>query len=239
MWGFDRAHHLDEKLRRFHHDAVRLLGAHLRSLIVFGSKASGEFDARRSNINLLLVLTDVNRNALERLAAPMRTWDRLRQPAPILIEVDELASYAKALPIEFLDLKDHHRVLHGEDPLVDLRVDQAHLRAQCVYEIATKQLRLRQALALAAGRSDEIHRLLADSLPSVLTVLRAVHRLIDNTTGLKKLDAADRLGARIGFDSQPLHQIDRARSASDSVLAVDGYLAALEKVEEFLRVDQH
>ena len=67
-------------------------------------------------------------------------------PMPVFIQRSELQAYANSLPIEFLDMQDHHKFLFGGDRLERLVMDRRHLRAQCAQELSVKQLKLRQAI---------------------------------------------------------------------------------------------
>src|SRR6185295_10226169 len=111
-------------------DSLRsALGDQLQSIVLFGSLASGDFRTDRSNVNILIV-ADLSFDTLERLAGPFKAWVKKGHVLPVLVESRDLARFARAFPIEFLDMLEQHRVLQGEDPLHGLTVDRELLRAQ-------------------------------------------------------------------------------------------------------------
>src|SRR5205823_2188820 len=137
-------------------DALRsALGDQLKSVVVFGSMASGEFHPERSDVNVLVV-ADVSFDGLRRMGPALQAWIGKRHTPPVLIGPNDLAGYARSFPIEFFDMLDHHRLLFGNNPLPGLRVDPRHLHAQCEHDLALLQLKLRQTIACSAGDTERI-----------------------------------------------------------------------------------
>src|ERR1051326_6414720 len=165
-------HALDELVKGL----TAALGKKLVSVILFGSKVSGEFREDRSDGNVFLVLEDISGETMERLRAPIKAWMKTGHPMPVLVQGGELEAYAKSLPIEFLDMQDHHKVVFGDDPLLKLIVSRDRLKAQCAIELSIKLLKLRQAVILAGNKLERLRSILTDSLPSILTLYRAVLR---------------------------------------------------------------
>jgi predicted nucleotidyltransferase len=214
------------------------LGANLKSVLVFGSLASGEFDERRSNVNVLVLLDSIDYDILHQLHPALTAWLRRGHVLPIVVSRAELAEFARAFPIEFLDMLDHHRVQFGEDPLAGLPVNRQHLRAQCEHDLSLQQLKLRQGIAAAGGNAAKVRSLLVHSLASVLTLFRAVLRLQGETRRLSKMEAARELAGRIGFDVATLGRLEtlHLRRATDNLDALTKqYLAMIERVLESLR----
>ena len=156
---------------------------------------------------------------------------------PVFVQKSEIALYAEALPIEFLDMQDHHKVIYGSNPLDGLRVDRSNLRAQCLQELALKQLKLRQALLLIETDSKKVRNVLLDSLPSVLTLYRAVLRLEAEVPKGQKIMAAKELALRAGLDGDCLERLwnNHIRRQTDNVQDVaHQYLNGLERTLAYL-----
>src|SRR5438105_889317 len=97
-------------------DALRsALADQLKSVIVFGSMASGEFHVERSDVNVLVV-ADVSFDGLGRMAPALKKWSAEGHTAPVVVGPSDLAGYARSFPIEFFDMLDHHRLLFGNNP---------------------------------------------------------------------------------------------------------------------------
>jgi len=213
------------------------LGDGLVTLLVFGSYASGEFREGESNLNTFLILKDSNAQTLAALSGPFRHWTRQGHPAPVLIEEREWAVYARALPIEFFDMKDHHQVLCGKDPFLSHTVDPSNLHAQCEEELSIKLLKLRQSVILLSQDVRQLEKVLVASLPSVLAIFRGILRLTEQTTPPHKLEAAARLAVLADFDMEPLKRLSdhHVRRASDDLVPLAGrYLDIIERVSHYL-----
>src|ERR1035438_10872560 len=92
-------------------------GANLESVILFGSAVAGDFHPESSNLNLFCVIRDSSFAALHALAPAVKWWDAQKQPPPLFMTRDEIERSADVFTIELMDVKQHHRVLFGEDVL--------------------------------------------------------------------------------------------------------------------------
>jgi len=207
MWPFKKKS-ADHALKELVEGLSTALGDRLMSVLLFGSKASGEFREGRSNVNVFVILATASEETLRLMAPPIRAWMKAGHAPPVFLAQDELKAYANNLPIEFLDMQDQHKVLYGAaDPLQKLVVDRGHLRAQCALELSVKLLRLRQAVLLAGSNGKRLRGVLIASLSSVLTLLRAVLRLEAEVPKGNKIVAAKELARRVGIDGDVLEKI--------------------------------
>jgi hypothetical protein len=87
-----------------------------------------------------------------------------------------VANSTDCFAIEFHDIRDQHRILHGENVVDELQVDDSFYRAQVEHELRSKLLRLRhKAVGVLADRQ-LLCRLLADSISTFCVLFR--HALI-------------------------------------------------------------
>ena len=163
---------LDEFIRRIQKAA----GDNLRTVILYGSAAAGDFNPEFSNLNLLCILHDIDFGHLSAIASVVEWWHRDKHPAPLVMTRDELERSVDVFPIELLDMQQHHRVLFGENVVTGLQIPMRLHRAQVEYELREKLILLRQRLMLAAGKERELWELLLRSLPAFATLIR--HALI-------------------------------------------------------------
>ena len=113
-------------------------------LVLYGSAASGEHDARFSDLNVLCVLKEITPRELSEAEPVLRFWRDKGHAAPLLMSEEEVANAADSFPIEFRDMKQRRRVLYGPDVIADLRVDGRNHRVLVEHELRAKLLRLRQ-----------------------------------------------------------------------------------------------
>jgi predicted nucleotidyltransferase len=236
MWFFQKKR-AEHALQELVDGLSQSLGPKLVSVILYGSKASGEYHEGSSDVNVFLVLEDVSAETLDLMAKPFRRWRKAGHPMPVFVQKHELPIYAKSLPVEFLDMQDHHKVIFGTNPLAGLKVDRTNLRSQCLQELAIKQLKLRQSLVVADANAKRLREVLLGSLPSILTLYRAVLRLEAEVPKGGKIMAAKEIAQRAGADGDCLERLwnNHIRRQTDNVQdAAHQYLEGVERVLAYL-----
>lgn len=210
-------------------------GDNLRSVVLYGSAAGGEFHIEFSNLNLLCVLHDSSFAALTKLTGVTDWWVRQKHPAPLVLTREELECSTDVFAIEFLDMREHYRLLFGEDVLANLQVPLNLHRAQIEYELREKTILIRERLLTAANDQRMLWDLLMQSLPSFMTLFRHVLISLDERPGSKR-EVLAALSARIVFDASSFTQLldireGKATSKQFDVADLFGrYLKAIEQV---------
>ncbi|MFA6108474.1 MAG: hypothetical protein WDA75_06865 [Candidatus Latescibacterota bacterium] len=152
-------------------------GEDLLSAVLYGSAVSADFDPRRSDVNLLLVLRRVSLEELARSAAVQKRWLKQRVSRPLFLDPGYIDRSLDAFPIEFLNLKLRHRMLLGADLLSPLVIRQDHLRLQIERELKGKRLHLFQAWLDARESEKHLRELAAVSLRDFAALFRALLHL--------------------------------------------------------------
>ena len=210
-------------------------GDNLQSVILYGSAADGEFHPKFSNVNLLCVLREVSFNALQAVSPAAKWWTGHKYHAPLLLAREELERAAAVFSIEFLDMKQQHRVLHGEDVLQGLTISMRLHRAQLEYELREKTILLRQRLLLANGNKNRLWELLLGSVSTFATLFRHALISMGDSAPKSKRDGVQALASRISLDPSPFLQLLDIREAKmeRKQLDVKGvarrYLTAIQK----------
>jgi predicted nucleotidyltransferase len=193
---------------------VGALGPRLRSVVLYGSAARGDFHEGASDLNLVVVTDTLDPATLEALSRPVHAWVRKRQPPPRLMTPEILADAADVYAIEFLDLRDHRVVLHGEDPFAALRVRTDLLRVQCERELREKLMRLREAYLETHATRWRLRRLLVESYSTFTALFRGCLHLLGTTPPAKNADVAAAFCARAGLDPAPFKTVADLRQGS-------------------------
>src|SRR5580698_8850595 len=211
-------------------------GANLESVILFGSSVAGDFHPEFSNVNLFCVVRDASFPALQSLAPAVKWWDAQKQPPPLFMTRDEIERSADVFTIELIDVKQHHRVLFGEDVFKDLSIPANLHRVQVEYELREKLMLLRQHLLLAAGNDSRMWDVLLHSVPSFATLFRHALIALGSDAPPGRRDAVQALAKRVAYDPSAMQQIldVRERQTEQKKLDVKDlcarYLTAIEKV---------
>jgi hypothetical protein len=211
-------------------------GTNLESVILFGSMVAGDFHSEFSNVNLFCVVRDNSFAALQALAPAVKWWDAQKQPPPLFMTRQEIERSADVFTIELLDVKQHHRVLFGDDVFQNLSIPTSLHRAQVEYELREKLALLRQHLLLASGNDSRMWEVLARSVSSFATLFRHALMVLGDPAPVSKREAVLALAQKIVFDASGILQVldvrenklDRKKLNVADVFS--RYLAALDQV---------
>src|SRR6476646_1557934 len=182
-------------------------GNNLVSVILYGSAADGEFHPEYSDLNILCFLREASFAAITAIGSTIEWWRKQKHHPPLVLTPEELKTSADVFSIEFTDMKQRYRVLHGEDLLRSLEVPLAHHREQLEYELREKLILLRQHLLLAGTEEKQLWEVMLHSLSSFTTLFR--HVLIEmGELGRKhSRDAVAELSKRLSFDDSAFLQL--------------------------------
>jgi predicted nucleotidyltransferase len=114
------------------------LGDNLYSCCIYGSAVRGNSIEGVSDINLLIILNQSNAPAHEAIARAIGSQPLID---PFVLTRHGIERSERVFATKFASIKRNYRVLHGADPLADLKVDPALEKFLC--EQAIRNLRLR------------------------------------------------------------------------------------------------
>lgn len=230
-------------------DLVRRLreahGNDLYGVALYGSAARGgaEHIPKQSDYNVLVLVAALSMDALERESPIARDWRADGNPPPLTLTLSEWRRCADIYPMEYADILQHHRVLHGSLPLDGISVDRNQLRLQLESEAMGKLLRLRHSILLAGNSRAQQRTLLESSMSAMLTLFRAYARLGGGTPPRDSEELCRSVGALAGFDATPFVRVWRHLKSAEKLKddEVAPTLAAyLQSVEAFVsHVDQY
>jgi hypothetical protein len=215
-------------------------GGDLRSVVLYGSAAAGEHIAKRSDYNVLVVVDSLSLEKLGAAAAVARAWLEVGNPAPMTLTTREWRGSADVFAMEYADIFERHKILHGESPFDGIRVDLGDLRLQLEHEAMSNLLRLRQAILAAGGEGRRQVELLEASLSTIMVIFRAVVRLHGAVPATDNVELSRTVAEYAGFDAAPFETVVRhVRSeqrigAADAGKVLGGYLTGMEKLVDHL-----
>ncbi|MGP8321614.1 MAG: hypothetical protein ACT6FE_04740 [Methanosarcinaceae archaeon] len=102
------------------------------------------------------------------------TLQKLKQlgDMPLLLTKNELVNGVDVFPIEFLNIKQHHTILFGEDFLKGIHVSKEHLRHQLEFEIRSKLIHLREEYL--QYKDKDLEALILAAVPTLSPLLGAL-----------------------------------------------------------------
>jgi predicted nucleotidyltransferase len=193
---------VEHALNTFVQDVQITYGDDLVAVFLYGSATTGEHIAGRSDINVGVVLSRVTPALLRKASGHLRAWVRQGFATPVFFDPEFLRRAVDVFPIEFLDMRTHHRALWGPDLLRDLRIEAEPLRRQCEQELRGKLLKLRQAYVESSGSPKALEAVLVSAVGGLVvlakTLLHLAHAEQDGGTGAVLDRVETQFGVRMG-----------------------------------------
>lgn len=208
----------------------------LKSVILYGSAAAGDRVDKQSDYNVLVVTEDLDIKTLNALSKAATAWSKAGNPAPLLFTEERLAQATDVFPIELLDIRECHKVLHGEDLVQELEIDTKNLRLEIEHELRGKLIRLRQHYLLTQGKPKAVADLMIQSLSTFLVLFRAALRLFEDQVPQQKFPALEQLATHLEFDGSVFQSVQNLKDGTQKTKDVEveelfnNYLKTIECV---------
>ncbi|MDE3199026.1 MAG: hypothetical protein KGN84_21940 [Acidobacteriota bacterium] len=227
---------MDEVLDQLVAKLSKALGSDLIATVLYGSAAAGDYHHKFSDYNVLCVLAKITPEQLRATEPIFRWWREKGNPSPLLLTEEEFRTSSDCFPLEFRDIREHHRVLQGTDVVSGVTVEYVHYRAQVEHELRAKLLRLRQKASGILSDKEVLGRLLADSVATFCVLFR--HALILSTGGApgRKREIVGRARDAFGIDAGPFELLLDIREGKQPAkieapeALLGHYMAEIDKV---------
>jgi len=197
----------EEVIPEFTSDYQQIFGQDLISIVLYGSGARGDYIPRRSDLNFLIVLTEEGIKELSRAFRVVAKWHRRRVTTPLFMTNEYIATSLDTFPLEFMNIKQHYRVLWGKDPLAETEIRREQLRLQCEREIKGKLLQLRGAYLASRGWGRNLVALASHSLTAFLSIFQGILYLLDKEIPHQKGEVIQAMAAETGLDAVPFARL--------------------------------
>src|SRR4051812_42727288 len=215
-------------------------GTGLRSVVLYGSAAAGEHIAKKSDYNVLVIVDSLDASRLAAASAASRAWADAGNPAPLTLTTSEWRGSADIFPMEYADILERHRVLHGDAPFEGIRVDLKDLRLQLEQEAMGKLIKLRQGVLASGNDASRQLELLSASASAIMIILRALVRLHGANAPTDNVALAQEAGRLAGFAPESFAQVVRhvrgeaPLKQADVAAVLTGYLRGMEQLVSYL-----
>ncbi|MBM4312621.1 MAG: hypothetical protein FJ122_01720 [Deltaproteobacteria bacterium] len=192
-----------------------IFGAHLISIVLYGSGAGEDYIPGKSDINFLITLTDQGIDRLDRALESVARWRKRNVAIPLFMTRTALEGSQDAFPIELLNMKRHYVVVSGKDVLAELAFDRCHIRLQLERELRGKLLHLRSGYLSTEGNVRKIRALIAASLTAFISLFCALLYLknIEIPNGKREIITA--AGKAFGIDAAIFLKCEEIRRGID------------------------
>ena len=146
--------------------------------------------------NILIVCNNLDFDSLQKLM-------HLKE-VPLVFTKEELADGADVFPIEFLNIRQHHKTFYGDDLLKDMEISKKNLRYQLEFEFRSKLIHLRREYLQSRGR--HLENLILSAVPALAPIIGGLIYLRDLRYGDTQ-DMFKVVSDGYGIDVQVLKEI--------------------------------
>jgi predicted nucleotidyltransferase len=217
-------------------DYLKVFGKELVSLILYGSAASGSYIRGKSDINLLVVLTVAGMDKLGDAPEMVKMWKKRRVAVPLMMTKSFINSSLDCYPIEFLNMKNNHIIIYGENVLRDLIFNPADLRLQIERELKGKLILLRQGYLDVEGKERQLKQLIGHSFTAFTSIFNALLYLKNNAIPQDRRNTIKELANYFAIDTDVFIQCADVRegknnlSGEDVIRLFKRYVQEVEKI---------
>jgi hypothetical protein len=211
-------------------------GSTLRAVALYGA-AAGDEPVAPGDVHTLVLVDALPLDALEGAGTHVEAWIRGGgHPAPLVLTVAEWRSSADIFPLEYVDILDQHRALHGALPTEGIRVEPEDLRLAVEHEAMVTLLQLRRAVLATGGDAARRVDMLAATFPTFLTVFRGTLRVHGVRPPADAAETLTELAFRTGIEAAPFTRVLEHRrgrtpiAPAEAHAVLEGYLANLERL---------
>jgi hypothetical protein len=214
-------------------------GEKLRCVVLYGSAATADSNTPRADQNVLVLVDEIDPAQLEALGATARAWLDAGNPPPLELTVAEWLRSGDIFPMEYADILEQHRVLHGELP-TGMAIARRDLRRQAEFEAMGKVLRLRQGIMHAGTDAKRQVELLRASHSTLMVIFRAAVRCAGERAPSTREALIVRVAALVGLDAGPFTRVlalvrdGGTPSASESDALLLGTLTGMQQLAAWL-----
>ena len=117
---------------------LKLHKENIVSVLIYGSAVGEDFNPRSSDINMLIVFDSLEFSDLRKSLKLISTGMRKRITAPLFLTRKHIETSTDTFPVEFLEMKESHILVYGEDVLGNLDINRGNIRLQCEQQLKWK-----------------------------------------------------------------------------------------------------
>jgi predicted nucleotidyltransferase len=179
---------------------IELIGDELYSVLLYGSAAKDNFFAGSSDINLLVLVKDVTPKIMQKTASIIKGFKVRNKIDTFLADTDDIMNSADVFPIRFLDIRNHHILLYGQDVFNGIEIEDINLRLDLEGQMRNMVRNLRQSYILSNYTSQELRDILVKTFRDCRVLLTAMLSPSRNQTSPKETGVNQKSSKEFNLD---------------------------------------
>ncbi len=226
-------------LEKFVGQLIEFYKEDLVSVVAFGSAVSGDYAETTSDVNLLVIYSDLNISDLKAVTKLAQRWLERRNFAPRFLSKRNLVSSAKYFQIDLMEMRDARVLLYGEDILAQLPVSAKDMQWQLAHEIKSMRMRVKQQFWRAAGNERTMRIILLQRFSSLIHLMRALLSLKNKPTRPSHQEIVQASERELGIDRQFAQLLFEVKAGRRKI-GGEELFQSFDKLMEMIRiVDKH
>ncbi len=158
-------------------DLREAYGTNILSIFAYGSVTGVEYDPRRSDINIAVVLRDISFDKLKKGLKIIKKGRKHKINVPLFLTPHYIKDSLDTFPMEFMSMKNSRCLLFGEDVLSGIAVNRDDMRRECEFQLKSKILTMRQAYLEQAMNRRGLENLIKAAFRALMPVFQNMLRL--------------------------------------------------------------
>jgi predicted nucleotidyltransferase len=226
---------LRDFITRYLDELFKIYHGKIEAIFAYGSIVTGEWVKNVSDVNLLIVVDDVNISKLEFCLKLIKKGTKKKITTPLFLTKQYIETSLDTFPMEFLEFKENHLLVYGEDFLKDLEIGRGNLRLEVEHQLKANLLRLRQVYLEIGLRRKGFEKFTKSVISNLMPAFRNLLRLkqIDPPPLLKE-EIIKKIGEEFQIEIQALLDVLEDKKNDEKIKGkkIEYYL---EKTESILK----
>ena len=187
------------------------LGQEFLAAYLTGSALAPGFDERVSRVNLLVVARAMPLTVLDAVGRSLPPDRKPPHFHPLFLTQRQIEKSLDVFPIEWIDMKERHLLLEGQDVMGGLEVPRGNLRLQLEHDLRAMLVTLRQAYLANTRHPEELGNVLRAAASGFATLCRTLLRLKGETPPAEAPRVIERVADLVGLQAEGLLAAHRVR----------------------------
>ena len=196
-----------ERVRPFIEEILSGYQDRIHSIYVTGTAITDDFDRKKSDVNSIFVLKEMDLKFLELIAPLGKKYGKHKVAAPLTMTPDYIRSSLDVFPIEFLNFRLIHEAVFGEDILKDIEINSNDLRHQCERELKSKLIWLRQGYISSQGDKKILTEGFVRSISDYIPLFRGMITLLGKEPPVKQSSVIMALSEAAGTNTDVFSKV--------------------------------
>lgn len=210
----------------------------LISIMLYGSATGKDYRPGKSDINFMIVLSEVGIERLDRAFKIVKKWRKRNVAIPVFLTENYVETSTDVFPIEYLNFKSNYVPVYGKDILKDLSFKPEFIRLQCEREIKGKLLLLRQVYLETSGKGRALKGVIGQSIRAFVAIFEALLHVKGLELPKEKLQIIRATAQAFDLDSSVFEKLldvkdDKIKPGEDEMRGLfQKYLAEVRKLSK-------